>query len=278
LASGLTVQNGGTLASGTATGIRTIAGSLALQAGGTLRLRLNGPTAGTEHDRVQLTGAASVITLGGTLDLVAAPGLAAGTVFRILDNTGNQTAVTGTFAGLPEGAEFYEDGQWWRISYTGGTGNDVTLTRLAPTAWHAWLLTHFPTEVGSGTLTGDLVDAEGDGLANRLEYAFHGHPRAPATAPLWQASLAAGRLALTFTRVLANNDITITVQGADAPEGPWTNLAASTAGGAITAQLSGVLVNETGSGPTRTVEVRDAYLTTDPLRPRRFLRVQVTRP
>ena len=34
---------------------------------------------------------------------------------------------------------------------------------------------------------------------------------------------------------------------------------------------------ETGSGATRTVEVRDIHLTSDPLHPRRILRVEVTR-
>ena len=32
------------------------------------------------------------------VDLTAAPGLAAGSTFRIIDNSGNNTATTGTFA------------------------------------------------------------------------------------------------------------------------------------------------------------------------------------
>jgi hypothetical protein len=47
----------------------------------------------------------------------------------IIDNDGTDP-VTGTFAGLPEGASVVGEGWLFRISYTGGTGNDVTLTRL----------------------------------------------------------------------------------------------------------------------------------------------------
>ncbi|MEA2163511.1 MAG: hypothetical protein QOK37_1638 [Thermoanaerobaculia bacterium] len=51
-------------------------------------------------------------------------------VFKIIDNDGTDP-VAGTFAGLPEGAEFASgNGQFFRISYVGGDGNDVTLTAL----------------------------------------------------------------------------------------------------------------------------------------------------
>ena len=38
----------------------------------------------------------------------------------------------GTFTGKPEGAVVFADGQPFTISYTGGTGNDVVLTRVVP--------------------------------------------------------------------------------------------------------------------------------------------------
>ena len=49
-----------------------------------------------------------------------------------IDNTGSSLAVSGTFSGLPEGAEFYEDAQWWRITYTGAP--NVNGTRTLTTA------------------------------------------------------------------------------------------------------------------------------------------------
>ncbi len=272
LGSGVSVT-GGTLALGADTGIRTVNGSLALNAGGTLRLRLNGPAAGTQYDRLNLTAA----TLSGALDIIAAPGLAPGSTFTILDLSPG-TAVAGTFAGLPQNAEFYEDGQWWRISYTGGTGNDVVLTRLTPTPWQTWQLAQFPAAVNDAAISGYLVDFEKDGLVNLLEYALGGNPNVPAPTPLPLAGVLGGRLALTFTRTLANTDITLTVQGADSPAGPWASLAASVSGAATAPLGVAVTITETGSGATRSVEVRDLYLTSDPAHPRRFLKVQVTKP
>ena len=125
--------NGGTHAPGNSPGIMPITGNYSLAAGGTLQIEINGVTAGTQYDQVKLLGAANTVTLAGTLNLVAAPGLAAGGTFTIVENAGS-AAASGTFAGLPQGAEFFEDGQWWRISYTAGTGNDVVLTRITPTA------------------------------------------------------------------------------------------------------------------------------------------------
>ncbi len=275
---GVTVTGTGVLAFGATTGIRMANGSLAVNAGGTFRVRVNGPTTGTDYDQLKLTNAASSVTLAGTLDLIAAPGLAVGSTFCIIDNSASSGPVAGTFAGLPQNSEFFEDGQWWKISYTGGTGNDVVLTRVASTQWHAWLTTNFPADLHNPAVIGDFVDVEHDGLVNRIEYAFGGNPMAAAQSPLPAASLPSGRLAINFTRIVANTDLTLTVQGADEPAGGWTNLASSTAGGATIALLGGVTVSETGSGATRSVQVRDLYTIGDPAHPKRFLRVQVTRP
>jgi autotransporter-associated beta strand protein len=271
------VLSGGVLALGATTGNRTVNGSLTVNAGGTFRIRLNGPTAGTEYDRVSLTNAASTLTLEGALDLIAAPALAAGSTFRVVDNS-SSNAVNGTFANLPQNAEFYEDGQWWRISYTGGTGNDVVLTRITPSPWQLWQLANFPTDVNNPLIAGDLVDVEKDGKVNRLEYAFGESPTVDSEIPLTRLSVVNGKLAITFTRVVANTDITMTVQGADSASGPWTNLAASVSGAVTAPLIGGVTVSETGAGANRSVEVRDLYFTTDPLHPGRFLRVQVMWP
>jgi hypothetical protein len=49
--------------------------------------------------------------------------------FNIINNDGTD-AVVGTFNNLPEGSRFYQDGSLYKISYVGGTGNDVTITGL----------------------------------------------------------------------------------------------------------------------------------------------------
>ena len=179
---------------------------------------------------------------------------------------------------MPQNGEFYEDGQWWRISYSGGTGNDVVLTRISPTPWQSWRLAHFPADVNNPAISGDFADIEQDGLVNRLEYALAGDPMVTSETPLPQLSVIEGKLALTFTRVVTNVDLTITVQGADNPAGPWTNLASSVNGAAMSPVLGGVVVTETGAGATRNVEVRDIYLIDDPLHTRRFLRVEAAWP
>jgi len=56
---------------------------------------------------------------------------AVGNVFTIINNDSTE-AVNNTFLGLPEGATLQVSGIPFRISYTGGTGNDVVLTQLMP--------------------------------------------------------------------------------------------------------------------------------------------------
>jgi hypothetical protein len=53
--------------------------------------------------------------------------------FVILANDGAE-AVSGQFTGLPEATEFTADGARFKISYKGGTGNDVVLTVVKPPA------------------------------------------------------------------------------------------------------------------------------------------------
>ena len=57
-------------------------------------------------------------------------GLGIGAAFTLIQNDGTE-AVMGTFAGLPQGATLVLGGMTFQISYVGGTGNDVVLTRTA---------------------------------------------------------------------------------------------------------------------------------------------------
>ena len=50
--------------------------------------------------------------------------------FTIINNDGSD-AVIGTFNGLPQGATLYLAGEEFQVSYTGGSGNDVVLTRTS---------------------------------------------------------------------------------------------------------------------------------------------------
>ena len=124
---------GATIAPGIAASTGTLGAiSLSLPAGNTLAIRLNGTSAGTQYDQLAVSGSpsSSLISLGGTLSVSLGFAPPVGTVFRIIDNL-SPGFIGGTFAGLPEGANLVVGSTTLRISYVGGTGNDVTLT-VAP--------------------------------------------------------------------------------------------------------------------------------------------------
>ena len=122
------------------------------------------------------------------------------------------------------------------------------------------------------------ANPSGDGINNLLKYALGGDPRVASQAILPEATPASGKLALSFARTLANTDVTMTVQATDSLTGTWIDLASSVNGAAMSALVGGVVVSETGTGATRTVEVRDLHLTSDPNHPCRFMRLQVIHP
>lgn len=116
----------------TGLGILTL-GNTAFAASSKLALNLNGATAGSGYDQlavngtVNLTGSSLNATIGGGFNP------AIGTVLTIINNDGTDPVV-GTFAGLAEGGITSIGGQAYQVSYVGGTGNDVTLTRTAVAA------------------------------------------------------------------------------------------------------------------------------------------------
>ena len=157
------------------------------------------------------------------------------------------------------------------------TFTNVSFTAFTP--FQSWQYQNFTTaQLGNANISAPLADANADDVNNLLAYAAGLAPWAAATAanggrPF--ATSASGRLAITFARSTANTDLTLTAQGADSPAGPWTDLARSTGGAVFAVITSGATATESGTGTTRTVEVRDPYTTSDPAHPRRFLRVQV---
>jgi autotransporter-associated beta strand protein len=100
-------------------------------AGGTLRIELNGTTPGANgYDQLWVRGALSFAELSGvTLDASLNFASTVNDQFIILRKDGVRL-VTGEFNGLPEGANFYIGGEQFTITYAGGDGNDVVLTRL----------------------------------------------------------------------------------------------------------------------------------------------------
>jgi fibronectin-binding autotransporter adhesin len=160
----LSVQNNGTMNPGASPGVLSSSNLFAANSS-TLLFELDAPTAGSGYDQLNVSG---TVSLGsGALALAVGFTPPHGTVFTIINNDGAD-AVSGTFGGLPEGATFSTNGLNFRISYIGGTGNDVTLTRFVP-----------PTGItrvwdGGGTngfwsnptnWLGDILPGQGDTLA-----------------------------------------------------------------------------------------------------------------
>jgi hypothetical protein len=99
----------------------------------TFRPLLTSQDPGFENSQLQVTG---TVDLGGStlsVDLLDTFKPTNGFSFLIIDNDGTDPVV-GTFAGLPEGALFGGGGLPFRISYAGGTGNDVVITRVVAPA------------------------------------------------------------------------------------------------------------------------------------------------
>ncbi len=119
---------GGIVAPGNSPGTLN-SGNVTFDSTSTLQEELGGTAAG-QFDQLNVTG---TVDLGGaTLDVSLynsyAPAL--NSTYTIVNNDSTD-AITGTFAGLVQGASFVVGGYTYTISYTGGDGNDVVLTVAA---------------------------------------------------------------------------------------------------------------------------------------------------
>ena len=112
------------IAPGASAGTLTCSNFDASGGAGNLEIELNGHPTG--YDKIIARG---LVDLRG-LALMASLNFqsATGQQFTLIDNDGSD-AVTGTFDALPQNAPLTIGNESFTISYTGGTGNDVVLTR-----------------------------------------------------------------------------------------------------------------------------------------------------
>lgn len=103
-------------------------GSLSLW-NGTLRMQLAGDA---DYDQVDVTG--TVDLAYATLELAVGYTPTIGQRFTLINND-DTDAVAGIFNNQPEGSLIATDNMAFRISYVGGDGNDVVLTRVAAGFW-----------------------------------------------------------------------------------------------------------------------------------------------
>ncbi len=113
----VTCQGGGTSQIGNLT-------DLTLTAGSTLLMAMYSVT---NYGTLNASGNVSIG--GSTLAVVFSFASATGNAFTIINKTSGG-AVTGTFAGLAEGATFVSSGRTYQITYVGGDGNDVVVTDI----------------------------------------------------------------------------------------------------------------------------------------------------
>ena len=120
----VSIRSGATLSPGSSPGILTL-NNLTMTNSANLFLELRGTTPGTQHD--QIVARSSVNISNATLTLALNYPPVNGDVLRLVDNQG-ANPILGTFSGRPQGSIVTISGNQFVLSYTGGTGNDITLT------------------------------------------------------------------------------------------------------------------------------------------------------
>jgi autotransporter-associated beta strand protein len=125
----LYVSAGGTVLPGTSSTPGTLnCGNVTFTSGSSFNVVLNGTMAGSGYTQL---GVAGTVTLGGsTLNVALGFIPPVGASFTIIKNNGS-SAISGTFSGLAQGATFMRNGMTFQISYVGGSGHDVVITRTA---------------------------------------------------------------------------------------------------------------------------------------------------
>lgn len=121
----LIVSDGGLIEPGP--GVFTSLGAATFNAAAAFSVEINGTTAGSGYSQLATGGVPSLggATLYVDVNLVGLPEV--GTVFTIIKNNSG-SPVSGTFRDLPQASTFTIGHIQFRVSYTGGDGNDVTLT------------------------------------------------------------------------------------------------------------------------------------------------------
>jgi peptidoglycan hydrolase-like protein with peptidoglycan-binding domain len=215
------VSNASVVAPGKSSGILTIDGDFTQTADGELHIELGGTTAGTGHDRLVVTGSAS---LAGGLVVTLIGGFTpqAGDAFDILDAAG----ITGGFTVFQLPA--LGPGLWW---HTGELATTGTLRVIALSAIQQWRLAHFGSPDNSGAGANDF-DPDHDGLPNLIEFAFGLDPGVPAVGPLPSWSLHAGQYTTFFATPAGIGGVVFSAEWSTtlAP-GSWTVIPDAGSGG-----------------------------------------------
>lgn len=199
----------------------------------------------------------------------------AGLGLEIIANfTGNSGARPGRSSATDDHALIHHgglvqrpDGSILGLVPGGGTTGGGVLFQLTPTSpLGSWKL----AELGDPDAP-DLGDPDEDGLANLVEYALGSNPTQSSPEASPPATTEDGFLQLIVPRDPSKNDVSITVQVASDPAGPWSALASSTAGQPFDGP--GYLSGDASTPGLKSVIIRDVLPVSSELR--RFLRLAV---
>jgi len=173
------VSGGGFLSPGGVPGVMQT-GTLSLLQGSMLTLDLGGALPGNaagRHDQVSVTG---TVSLSGNLNLQMTGGYVgtAGETLVLINNDGAD-AVSGTFSSLQEQQEFLAGSTMWRISYAGGTGNDVVLVCIG----HQYIVSNLNSS-GTGSLYQAITDANASAGMDEIIFTVAGVIPVTAAYPL----------------------------------------------------------------------------------------------
>lgn len=162
--------SGGTLAPGNSTG-RLFAQGPVNFAHGSLEVELSGLAPGSGYDQLVAEVAPSLNS--GSLSVLPGFTPPVGSTFIIISNR-SAAAVSGTFSGKAQGTKFAAGGMLFLVSYTGGNGNDVVLTRVAAPG-----VSNF-----AASAVGGPMQLQAQGIAD-LSYVLEAAPHLNAPIP-WQ--------------------------------------------------------------------------------------------
>lgn len=193
---GNVVANAGSILPGTVVGTLNTGALNLTNAATTLTFEIYGNTPGATHDQIAATGAVNLSNPTLALSLNTYGALS--NQYVLIANDGAD-AVKGTFAGMPEGATITSGLVSFKITYQGGTGNDVVLIQTAAPA--SPVITNITKQVNGNM----VVSATGTaGLAYYFDATDNLNP------PTW----------VNLTAGLANVSGVVSFTDADAPNHP----------------------------------------------------------
>jgi autotransporter-associated beta strand protein len=122
-----TIAANGVISPGSSPGVLT-SSNVTFSSSGNFTVELTGPNPGAGgYDQLNVHGTNKLANATLTVIPAFTNPVSSGQTFTIINNDLSD-AITGTFSGLAEGAGITANGFGFRISYLGGSGNDVVLT------------------------------------------------------------------------------------------------------------------------------------------------------